>query len=142
MSDTSTTAQFGSSPETESAPAAVIRLLTKIADLVDNEDACEPLDDAIRYANEALALIRGAAQSPKEWQSIETAPEGVPVWGWQPPQNGLDDCYGTVQLIEQESGAWFTHHDGEETFTPVCWMPANKPSRPSIVSDTSTDREA
>lgn len=78
----------------------------------------------------ASDVLLPAGQAP-EWQPIETAPEGVVVWGWQPPQNGLHDCYGTVELVEQEDGAWFTHHDGEETFTPTCWMPANKPRRPS-----------
>lgn len=34
-----------------------LRLLRKIADLVDDEEAAEPLDDAIRYANEAIAAL-------------------------------------------------------------------------------------
>lgn len=38
--------------------AEVKRLLTKITDLVDNEDACEPLDDAINYARQALAAYQ------------------------------------------------------------------------------------
>ncbi len=34
-----------------------VRLLNKIADLVDAEDANDPLDDAIGYANKALAAL-------------------------------------------------------------------------------------
>lgn len=55
-----------SSAGIDHTPAAVIRLLTKITNLVDDEDACEPLDDAIRYANEAIAIINDLAQPPQE----------------------------------------------------------------------------
>lgn len=36
-----------------------LRLLHKIADLVDAEDAGEPLDDAIKYANHAIDILSG-----------------------------------------------------------------------------------
>jgi len=44
-------------PHRPAGNADVIRLLTKIADLADDEDAGEPLDDAIRWANEALVIL-------------------------------------------------------------------------------------
>jgi hypothetical protein len=50
--------------------AEVECLLKKISDLAYNEDVGEPLDDAIRYANEALALMHDYAQSSRDQRSI------------------------------------------------------------------------
>ena len=91
-----------------------------------------------KYLTARIEALEAQLAEAREWQPIETAPEGVPVWGWQPPQNGLHDCYGTVELVEQEDGAWFTHSDGEETFTPTRWMPANKPRRPAALPKDPT----
>lgn len=78
-----------SSAAIDRTPAAVIRLLTKIANLVDDEDACEPLDDAIRYANEAIALINDPAQpkpdprlTDNDAGEISVTVDGKEVRGW------------------------------------------------------------
>lgn len=43
-----------------------LRLLRKISDLVDAEDVGEPLDDAISYANKAIAALTSGASSPQD----------------------------------------------------------------------------
>jgi hypothetical protein len=52
----------------------VNRFLNKIANLIDDEVTCDPLDDAIKWANEALAIMailslshEAPAQEPVAW---------------------------------------------------------------------------
>ncbi len=66
--------------------AAVARLLTKIADLVDDEDACEPLDDAIRYANEALAILAPSSLSSAPRAGVQSERDAA-----------IDECADMMQ---------------------------------------------
>jgi hypothetical protein len=107
---------------------------------------CELSLGIVRQAKPVVETALAALAQPNSpavkgevatWQPIENAPEDIVVWGWQPPENGLHDCCGSVSLLEKYDGAWFTHHDGEETTDPIGWMPANKPLRPGRTQSRS-----
>lgn len=68
------------------------RYLQKIADLVDDENACEPLDDAISYANKALEALR--CEAPATSGVADT------TWFWE-----IVDREGLENVPSDERGA-------------------------------------
>jgi hypothetical protein len=60
-------------PSSYPGSVEAVRLLNKIVDLIDNEDACDPLDDAIEYAKKAIAALSGVAQEVRAWSPAWSA---------------------------------------------------------------------
>jgi hypothetical protein len=66
-------------PAPQAAMREALEWLRKIADLVDAEDACEPLDDAIAYAQAAIAALSAQSAVPSEGNQPVIAESSLPA---------------------------------------------------------------